>query len=42
MNDLVLAIFPATIIYELQMSMRTKIVLSGVLGLGILYVECLL
>lgn len=36
MNDLVLAIFPASIIYELQMSVRTKVTLSLVLGLGVL------
>lgn len=40
LNDLVLALFPATIIYELQMSVRNKIALSVVLGLGIFSAVC--
>lgn len=37
--DFLLALFPVTIVYGLQMSGNRKIAISILLGLGMLYVE---
>lgn len=38
--DLYLALYPAFILFHLQMSLRKKIALSAALGLGSVYVLC--
>lgn len=38
--DLILGLLPAVLVWNLQMNIRTKIALAGILGMGCMYVNC--